>query len=210
MGYMSTPKWGTTDFQTAGIIPAVGNNLRKLRKEKGWTQERAATAFGMSKGGYIKIERSERKLDADRIATAARVFGVSEAEVFSEARVVPVKGYVAAGQAHFDQAIDGEPDTVEAPEGSPPETVAVEIRGDSLGPGFDRWYALYADRRDPITEDQLGQLCVLGTEDGRTVIKWVRRGAQGYTLISGTGNVEEGVQIAWAARVIHLVPRYRR
>jgi repressor LexA len=210
----SSPFWETCqphigegqENGASAIIPAMGHNLKKLREQREWTLDEAAEAFGMSRGGYIKLERSERGLKTTRIAQAAQVYGVPEHEVYAEPRRVPVVGYVAAGEAVFDAPLGGEEDTIEAPLGSPPETVAVRIRGDSLGPGFDRWYALYADRRDPITEDMVGSLCVVGTDDGRSLVKWVRSGRSGFTLVSGTGNIEEGVGITWAARVLHLTP----
>lgn len=64
-------------------IPVMGNNLKKLRRAQDWTQEQAAAAFGLSKGGYIKIERSERGLDTTRIEQAARIYNVPEYEVFT-------------------------------------------------------------------------------------------------------------------------------
>lgn len=48
------------------------------------TQEQAAVAFGLSKGGYIKIEDGDRGLKADRIAKAAEVFKVQPADIIGE------------------------------------------------------------------------------------------------------------------------------
>lgn len=48
------------------------------------TQEQAAQALGMSKGGYIKIEDSDRRLTTERIAKAAELFSVHEAEIFTD------------------------------------------------------------------------------------------------------------------------------
>jgi hypothetical protein len=93
---------------------------------------------------------------------------------------------------------------VEGPEDSPFGSVAVDIRGDSLGPGFNGWRAFYADRREPFEESWLGRLCVVGTADDRVLIKWVRRGQLGFNLISGTGDIEEDVTLMWAAPVEDL------
>lgn len=47
----------------------------------------------------------------------------------------------------------------------------------------------------------------LGIADGRTLIKWVLRGhGSGVNLLSGTGDLEEDVQLEWATRVVDLKP----
>jgi transcriptional regulator with XRE-family HTH domain len=63
----------------------MGNRLKFLRERAGWTHDEAAAQMGMSRGGFIKIERGENNLTSETIARAARVFGVSEAEILSEA-----------------------------------------------------------------------------------------------------------------------------
>jgi transcriptional regulator with XRE-family HTH domain len=61
------------------------NNIKALKKAKGWTIDQAAAAMGMSRGGYIKVERGENRLTSTSIANAARAFGVSESEIVSSA-----------------------------------------------------------------------------------------------------------------------------
>lgn len=210
LGNVSTPKRGTTGTPGFCIIPDVGNNLKKLRNAKGWTLDQAAAKFGLSRGGYIKIERSERGLGDKHIQKAAKVHRVPAHEVFSGPRTADVVGHVGAGgEVEYGEPLDGERDTVECPTDAPEETVAVVIRGDSLGPGFNRWYALFARREDPIGRDSrlIGKLCVVGTADGRTLIKWVRNGALAFNLVSGTGAIEENVVLTWAAEVVDLRPR---
>lgn len=84
MGYFATPYWVATNPKAVGIIPDMGNRLKFLREERGWTQDKAAAEFGLSKSGYIKIERGERSLDAERIAKAARIYGVTKAEILDD------------------------------------------------------------------------------------------------------------------------------
>jgi transcriptional regulator with XRE-family HTH domain len=84
MGNYATPYWVATNPQDVGIIPDMGNRLKFLREGRGWTQERAAAEFDLSKSGYIKIERGERELTADRIAKAAKIYGVTKAEVLDD------------------------------------------------------------------------------------------------------------------------------
>lgn len=84
MGIYATPHWGATVPRAQCNIPNMGNRLKALRVSRGWTQEEAAKRFGLSKSGYIKIERSERKLATDRIEKAKAIYGVSGAEVIGD------------------------------------------------------------------------------------------------------------------------------
>jgi transcriptional regulator with XRE-family HTH domain len=123
---------------------------------------------------------------------------------------VKVKGYVGAGaEAHFYNVAQGDLDDVPAPEGATADTVAVEIRGDSLGALFDRWLVFYDEVRRPITPDLVGKLCVVGLADDRVLVKKVRRGSAAglYTLISEREEPIRDVEIEWAAQVKNMVPR---
>jgi transcriptional regulator with XRE-family HTH domain len=55
----------------------MASSLKALRELRGWTHDDAADAMGISRGGYIKLERGERRLNERTIAIAARAFGVS-------------------------------------------------------------------------------------------------------------------------------------
>ncbi|MCJ2086953.1 helix-turn-helix domain-containing protein [Methylobacterium sp. E-005] len=48
------------------------------------TQEQAADRFGLSKGGYTKIEDGDRGLKVDRIARAAEIYGVDPAVIIGQ------------------------------------------------------------------------------------------------------------------------------
>lgn len=123
---------------------------------------------------------------------------------------IPVRGYVGAGAAgHYYAVAQGDLDDAPAPADSNEHTTALEIRGDSLGSFFDRWLVIYDDVRRPATADLIGKLCVVGLPDERVVVKKLRRGKDGlYTLLSQTGEADiKDVEIEWAARVKHMVPR---
>ena len=117
---------------------------------------------------------------------------------------VPVLGYVGAGgTAHFYDVPPSHLDEITPPIGIAENAAAVEIRGDSLGPFFNRWYVFYDDVRRQVTPDLIGQLCVVGLADGRILIKQIQRGASEglYTLYSATEKPIPDVPIEWAARV---------
>lgn len=124
---------------------------------------------------------------------------------------VPVKGFVGAGaKAHFLSLEEGELDRVPALKDATPETVALEIRGDSLGELFDRWLVFFDDVRSPVTSDLLGKLCVVGLEDDRVLVKKIKRQPDGrYTLLSDEKRQAPmpDMVIRWAARVKNMVPR---
>lgn len=194
----------------AVILPEMGNNLKTLREERKWTHERAAAEMGVSRGQFIKLERGERRLTNDYIHQAAKAFGVSQADIIVDPEPVPLVGFVGAG-AEASFFASGQGPFGEAPpiDGANERTVAVEIRGGSLGPIFDRWLCYYDDRRDPPTEDLLGKLCIVGLEDGRVLVKLLARGhTRGFfTLWSNNEPPIQDVTVAWAAPVALLRPR---
>jgi len=113
------------------------------------------------------------------------------------------------GYAHAAGIIDRYPegaslDTVPRPAGATRATVAVEVRGTSLGKLLNRWLAYYDDVRDPITQDLFGKLCVVETEDGGVYVKRVRPAKNNlFDLVPYEDGEPEikGVKIKWAAKV---------
>lgn len=102
----------------------------------------------------------------------------------------------------------GELDLVSAPKNATKNTVAVEIRGKSLGAIFDRWLVYYDHVRRPVTPDLIGKLCIVGLPDNRVLIKQIRRGAHGlFDLYSEHEEPIRGVGIEWAAKVISIDQR---
>lgn len=99
---------------------------------------------------------------------------------------VPVIGYVAAGDRLTPTG--AELGFVEPPSWATGKTVAVEIRGDSLGPFLDGWLAFYDEVRRPLTDDLAGQLCVIGLADDRVVIKRPKRTRKAWLLLSQNGD----------------------
>jgi hypothetical protein len=88
--------------------------------------------------------------------------------------------------------------------------VAVEARGDSLGSLFDRALVYFDDRREPVTEDLVGHLCVVGLADGRILVKKIMRSRSDaglYHLYGQYGEPILDMPVKWAARVKTIVPR---
>lgn len=188
----------------------MGNNLKALRKTKNWSQERAAEALGTTRNYYVKLESGSRRLSTDWIDKAAALYGVDPGDIISESHLVPLVGYVGAGaEAHIFAEGQGPFGEVTAPDGSNENTVAVEIRGESLGSFFDQWLVFYDDVRDPPTAKMLGKLCIVGVADGRILIKKLMRGGipGQFNLLSQFEPPIYDVIVDWAAIVKAMVPR---
>lgn len=66
------------------MVRPMGNQLKRLRESRRWTHDEAAERFGVSRSGYVKLERGERKLADAHIAKAAEIYGVGPEDVLAE------------------------------------------------------------------------------------------------------------------------------
>lgn len=172
------------------------------RKSEGKTRIGLAAHMGLAHSQASQIINGARALKINEIPLISEYLGVPPPP-----RQYPLVGDVGAGGIVTTIGWPGgEIEMVSGPDDLPFGTVAVTINGGSLGRGFDGWRAFYSDRREPFHEDWFENLCVVGTADGRILVKWVHRGDHGFALHSGTGEVEENVDITWAAKVSDLRP----
>lgn len=207
-----------------------GGRLRQARKErfKGMSGREAAEALGIPVATLNAHERAGepggRNYKPDEAEGYARRLGVRpewllfgkgpipagpEDEELSEPRT-PIVGYVGAGAtAHYYNVPQGSLDDTERPNNATDSTVAVEIRGDSLGPYFDRWLVFYDDVRSPITDDMFGKLCVVGLANDQVLVKEVRPGSRKGLFHLGPAGAESAKdqKIVWGAKVRMIAPR---
>ena len=202
----------------------------RIAREKRFKSARAAgKAMGIAVSTYGAHERAEapggRDYGPNEALRYGRFFGVTPEWLLTgrkpfpsdepeqpPARKVRVVGYVGAGaEAHLYAVAQGDLDEVDPPPGLTEDTVAVEIRGDSLGAFFNRWLVFYDDVRRPVTPDLIGELCIVGLEDGLILIKQIQRSkTEGlFNLISSTEKPIADVAIEWAARVNSIGRRSR-
>jgi phage repressor protein C with HTH and peptisase S24 domain len=197
--------------------------LEEARAKAGFAgPTEAARAMGIKPSTYMGHENGQRGFRRESADLYARRFGVSLEWLLTgrgprerkpspraeERRTVPLVGYVGAGAlAHFTAA--GALGEVTAPDWASDSTVAVEIRGESLGSLFDKWLVFYDEVRRPVTHDLVGKLCVVGLDDGRVLIKKIQRSrAKGlFHLLSQTEDPILDVGIEWAARVKSMMPQ---
>jgi transcriptional regulator with XRE-family HTH domain len=190
----------------------LNRKIRTLRKSFGMTQAEFAKALGVSQS---QVSRWEREVNPEKpempniekLSHLAKMSVDEFLELLEHGMLVPIVGYVRAGaeMVLFSEG-QGNFDTVEAPRGSTPSTVAVEIRGDSLGEGFSGWLAFYDQVMSPPTENLIGRMCVVGLDDGRVLIKRLQKGQLPgkYNLLAVSGPPIYDVSVSWAAKVLHL------
>jgi len=191
--------------------------IRRGLRKPGKTQAGLARALGRSPSAINNLLSGKRRLRADEIARIARyleeppprICGDGElAHSADETMRVPVLGYVGSGgEAHRYAVRQKDLDRLAA-DPTNAETVAVEVRGDSLGRSFDRWLVLYDHIANPVTDDLIGKLCVVGLPDDRVFIKTIRRGTREglFTLHSNTEPPIKDTPLEWAARVKSMRP----
>ena len=182
----------------------------------GKTRSGLARALGRSPSAVTDLLNGHRRLRADEIAIVAEYLGVEPPRLIGGGRgpaaapKAPLVGYVGAGAiAHFYADGQGPFDEVDAPADAHPQTVAVMVRGHSLGALFDNWLVFYDDIRDPPDDSLVGRMCVCGLADGRVLIKALKRSQNAglWNLLSNTEPPIYDVGLLWAAPVREMRPR---
>jgi hypothetical protein len=162
-----------------------------------------------------RLLNGHRRLRADEIAIVAEYLGIEPPRLVGggSGKLIPkapLVGYVGAGAvAHFYSDGQGPFDEVDAPIDARPTTVAVQIRGHSLGALFDNWLVFYDDIRNPPDESLVGRMCVCGLSDGRVLIKSVKKSPNTglWNLLSNTEPPIYDAGLDWAAPVREMRPR---
>lgn len=146
-----------------------------------------------------KMVSGKRGIYADELMEIESITGMSA----PTQRTIRVVGYIGAGSEAHWYSEGGNLDEIPAPDYAEWDAVALKIKGDSLGPMFDGWYAVIHDRRDPPTDDLIGCLCAVETSTGQILIKMLRRGsAPGlWDLYPAYGNPITDCILKWAAPV---------
>lgn len=61
----------------------LAHNLRRMRADRGWSQEDLAAACELDRSFVAHVERAARNISIDNIEKLARAFGVKIADLFS-------------------------------------------------------------------------------------------------------------------------------
>ncbi|MEW6438480.1 MAG: XRE family transcriptional regulator [Pseudomonadota bacterium] len=194
-------QWVRKALQHSGMKQA--ELARRMTDLLGRSIDRAAVNKMTIPGG--------RNLAADEMIAIGKITDFPlpnlRAEMFPTAILV---GYVGSGaeMTLFAEARD-DLERVRTTDGHTENTVAVEVRGKSLGDVFDRWLIYYEQTKLSPTPDLLNQLCVCGLADGRILIKKLMHGSieNYYTLLSNFEPPIYDVALDWATRVKMMRPR---
>lgn len=181
------------------------------------TATAAARAFGWPIPTYLGHENGDRNPSRQAAQKYAKAFRVRwewilTGEGFPTATNTPIAvvGYVAAGGRINFSDPGGRLDEVPRPPESSPATVALRVKGDSMpGVAEDGWVVYYDERREGVTDDFVGALCVCWLENGSAVIKRVYRGRERgrFDLVStGYEPIRDAV-VLFSARVTWIKPR---
>jgi hypothetical protein len=111
----------------------------------------------------------------------------------------------------FDDALAGKPTVAPAFTTDmtlPVKTVSTIMRGHTMGPIKDGWLIFFEHRQRPPRDEVIDELCVVLTESGRRLIRYVKRSpkADMYDLLTFTGQPEMDVKLQWAEPVIMIKP----
>lgn len=189
--------------------------LRWAREQHGKyaSATEAARAFGWPVSTYLGHENGDRNPSRQAAKRYGRAYHVrwewlleGDGAALAEDLPVAVVGHVGAGAEMYFAEGQGPFGEVTRPVNGSGRTVAVEIRGDSLGP-FNGWYAYFDDRREAPNREIVGQLCVVGLADGRVLIKRVAAGRKPkhFDLWGAAGEPLQDRPIQWAAPVTALL-----
>jgi hypothetical protein len=127
-------------------------------------------------------------------------------------RTVQIVGKAGAGpdgSVVFSEG-DGALGEAPAPPGATPSTVALEVSGTSMrGIAEDGWLIYYDERRSPLTNDMLGELCILELESGQVLVKtpYPSREEGYFDLESTNAPTMRAQAVKWGALVTAIVPR---
>ncbi len=185
------------------------STLSRLRMKAGLSQSELAKLLDTSQAQISRLEKGDRGLSRDWALKLAPHLKTNPTALMFGDLAVPLVGHVGAGsEAHYYAESHGHLGSVRMPPGGTEETVAVEIRGDSLGSPFNGWTVYYDERRDPPTPDLIGQLCVVGLENGQILIKKLVRGRapNRFDLWSATEGPLQDQVVLWAALVTAMLP----
>jgi transcriptional regulator with XRE-family HTH domain len=200
-------------------MDSLANRVRRRREELGWSQAELGFRSGMSQQGIDSIEKGEvqrpRKLleIADALGVPQRwlLEGEGHPDPDHGFSSVPVMGFVGAG-AEIEPEIEQVPEAglyeVEIAFPLADDTVAFEVRGESMLPRYDPGDVVICWRRFRPPEQLLGREAVVRLADGRRFLKRILRGSsrKTFNLESFNARLIEDARIEWALEIHVIVP----
>lgn len=199
---------------TIRCMEQLADRVRAAREQRGWSQTELGRRAGVT-GQAIQSIEAGRVKKPQNLTAIATALGLTSNYLLdgtqSNVNMVPVVGIAQAGTGVVDYSMgQGNLGEVEAPDDSSERTVALEVRGDSMGGRIeDGDTVFYDDRREPVTPDLYGRVCVIGLRSGNIVIKKLMAGSKPghFHLLSYNSVPQFDVPVEWAAKVTSIRPR---
>lgn len=196
--------------------PETAKRLEQARVARGFADAKAAARFfGWKYDTYAQHENGTRGISR-AAETYARAFRVSPGWLLTgegsgpgHVKSVPLKGRVGAG-AEVLAIDDGGENLVEAPADASPQTVAVEVLGESMFPAFEEGTLLYYSKTLP-PDMMLNRRCVVQLENDGIFVKILRRGSvEGTYTLQSVNPLYPDIKdqfVRWAAPIDWIKPR---
>ncbi len=174
----------------------------------GLTMKSLSLRAGLGATALHDILRRGTSPSVDTLVAVAKVLGIKPSQLIDGDEniklTIPVVGIVSAGEGWtpVDDGVDG---NVEFELGAH-DTIAVEVRGDSMAPVYRNGDMLICHRRfGPNADNLIGLDCVIRTAKGDNFVKILKRGSRPnrFNLKSYNPVVDdiEEVALAWVAPV---------
>lgn len=164
----------------------VADNIKRLRNNAGWSQEKLAEMLGKTRSAVSQYESGKIIPRMGVVEDLANLFGVKKSEIIGEATSrafvpVPLYGSVAAGTPM--EMVEAE-EMKEAPARfviADPDAYLVRVRGSSMNRIIhDGSYALVSPHDTALNDRDMFLVAVNGDE---ATIKHVRRLENGIELV---------------------------
>lgn len=205
-----------------------GDRLRKARRDAGHKSGRdgvrALQRAGVkaNENTYASNENGNAPFSFARAQEYASVYGVRAEWLYSGdgpmrdaaadpyVRIIGSVGANPDGRVILSQA-DERYDMAPSPPGAGERVVALEVEGHSMRGFADDGSLIYFENQEtPPTEEMLGHIVIVETEDGQVLITRLLRGqTKGrYDLESIVGPTMENQRLRWAAFPSAIIPAY--
>lgn len=196
-------------------LKEIGDRIAYLRNKAGLTQAELAKLIGVNQSNIARWEmnaQAPRQMAAGNLATALGtttdwLIKGGELESSNTRKIV---GLVGAGGSVSPCDDDNDLGYIDPPFLTPKDSVAVEVRGDSMVPLMEEGdLVLYRMDAPFILQDCINRRCVVQTEEGSVYVKRLRFAQMEgcFDLESMNAPTLKNQRIVWAGPVLGIVYR---
>jgi DNA-binding XRE family transcriptional regulator len=182
-------------------------------KTLGISQRQLAKRIGLDPAAVSYMLAGKRTMSMDEAKAIADIFLLPVTEVMRQAgidvlddiRKIPIAGYCTS-DCSITMMPKGTHDMIVAPADVPSGSFAIQHR--SVNSIFDGWISFISGAHEK-PDDCIGKLTLLALKDGRLLRGVIKRGYKQtlYNLVLvPDGTVLENQEVAWAARVLWILP----